>query len=259
MAEAAGLALGAVAFASLFSTCIECLDYLSQARTCSRDVRVAVTKLDLLQQRIKVWSKVISLRDSCEDNALLLDKTLEGGLMTEALNIMTGIIDTLRALCMKYHENRDRLLSLSPFCDAACSRPCAHGHPLNPVLASARSSHTSISLSSPCCDSTDSGSSRVDLKPLTLKDKSGPHPSASISSLSKLRLKVSWALSDRQKFNGLISDLDFLVSNLERLSDTIPMSVKERKEKFPLREGRILDDILQGVASKSAKFLKVSS
>ena len=52
MAEAAGLAIGAINLAGLFTTCVECIDYISLGRNHGRDYEMSMTKLLLLKARL---------------------------------------------------------------------------------------------------------------------------------------------------------------------------------------------------------------
>ena len=66
MAEAAGLTIGTIALASLFSTTIECLEYVDLARNHGKDYEVAEVKLLLLKGRLNAWGE--SLRVSSPGN-----------------------------------------------------------------------------------------------------------------------------------------------------------------------------------------------
>lgn len=55
MAEAAGLTLGTVALASLFTTCIECIEYFELSKSYEYDYGLACLKLSLLKSRLDNW------------------------------------------------------------------------------------------------------------------------------------------------------------------------------------------------------------
>jgi hypothetical protein len=237
MAEAAGLALGAVAFAGLFSTCVECLDYLSQAQTYTRDVQVALTKLDFLQQRLTAWHKARTLRESDDDDLLAPDTGADSRLVTEALVVILDILEALKRLCMRYQYSRRHLYGLSHSYHGTCNGLNTRIQPSQDSIASMGLSEIfdeppGVSDRSYRCGSTDS-----DIHALPRKVISADHPSPTIPPLVRFRLKLTWVLGDRRKFNSLISDLEFLLSSLERLSDTSSM-VYEQDQRSAAQRSR---------------------
>lgn len=59
--EVAGLAIGSVALASLFTTCIECFDYVDLARHYERDFEVLAAKLQIEKIRLWLWGSMVGL------------------------------------------------------------------------------------------------------------------------------------------------------------------------------------------------------
>lgn len=59
MAEAAGLVLGGIALAGLVSTCVEIVEYLESAKNRARDFGLALTKVKLLDQRLRAWGAAL--------------------------------------------------------------------------------------------------------------------------------------------------------------------------------------------------------
>jgi len=55
MAEAAGLVLGGVALVGLISTCVEISEYLESAKNRAGDLKMALTKVNLIKQRLDDW------------------------------------------------------------------------------------------------------------------------------------------------------------------------------------------------------------
>lgn len=55
MAEAAGLVLGGVALVGLISTCVEISEYLESAKNRAGDLKLALTKVNLIKQRLDDW------------------------------------------------------------------------------------------------------------------------------------------------------------------------------------------------------------
>lgn len=60
MAEAAGLILGGLSLASLFSSCIECFEYLRLSRTIREDYESLQLQLDNQRLRLTTWAKALS-------------------------------------------------------------------------------------------------------------------------------------------------------------------------------------------------------
>lgn len=59
--EPISLTVGAVALASLFSTCLECFDLIDTERNFSRDYEIAITKLDAHRTIFGIWGGAIGL------------------------------------------------------------------------------------------------------------------------------------------------------------------------------------------------------
>ena len=73
MAEAAGLTIGALALASLFSTCIELVDCFELARNHVYEYNLACTKIGLLRARLSVWGNELSLEMPGHEHPALRD------------------------------------------------------------------------------------------------------------------------------------------------------------------------------------------
>lgn len=73
MAEAAGLALGAVSLAGLFTTCVECLDYIDIVQNHGRDYELSMTKLILLKAKLNTWGRSLQVTNEGQENIVLRD------------------------------------------------------------------------------------------------------------------------------------------------------------------------------------------
>lgn len=69
--EIAGLALGAIALASLFQTCVEMFDYLETAKNCIEDQRLASLKVGLLRERLRTWGDDLNILIPGEEDWVL--------------------------------------------------------------------------------------------------------------------------------------------------------------------------------------------
>ncbi|KAK4225940.1 heterokaryon incompatibility protein s [Podospora fimiseda] len=58
--ETAGLVIGSVSIASLFTTCVDCFEYIQLGRHFGRDYQTAALKLDLLKLRLSRWANAVT-------------------------------------------------------------------------------------------------------------------------------------------------------------------------------------------------------
>jgi hypothetical protein len=59
--EPVSLSIGAVALASLFSSCVECFDYIDAAHSFGLDYELLVTKLEVEKTRFLIWGDTVGL------------------------------------------------------------------------------------------------------------------------------------------------------------------------------------------------------
>ncbi|OIW33157.1 hypothetical protein CONLIGDRAFT_163383 [Coniochaeta ligniaria NRRL 30616] len=62
--EPISLSIGAVALASLFTTCLDCLDMIDAGRNFSRDLEIALAKLEAQRAIFLVWGNTVGLDNS---------------------------------------------------------------------------------------------------------------------------------------------------------------------------------------------------
>ncbi|KAI7385425.1 hypothetical protein KC336_g17967 [Hortaea werneckii] len=74
-AEAAGLAIGVIALASLFNTCLELFDYIEAGRDFLDDFNLACTKISALHRRLQIWGSVVRLGNQGNEHCALQDDT----------------------------------------------------------------------------------------------------------------------------------------------------------------------------------------
>lgn len=190
MAEAAGLVLGAVALASLFQTAVEFLEYFEVARNSQADRRIATTKINLLEVRLKQWGRDLGIHEVGQECDGWLRERLhyleEGGIIAECLVGISSILGNASELSKKYGLDKRKRLSWS----SLSFRSTRLGQEPRRQASNARA----------CC-------------PRAFPIINIPRNTASLGS------KVTWAVRDKKKFESLILELDFLVTNLERVSD----------------------------------------
>lgn len=172
MAEAAGLALGAVALASLFQTCVEFLEYFEVARNFSGDGELVSTKLGLLETRLKNWGYEMKVLDpGREDGGWHAALEDEGGVITRCLVGINDILGDASKLRNEYGLDKRKRVDWS-----SCL-------------------------------------------PFRLR----PPQQAKKSRFSRLSVRkhVVWAVRDKKRFDSLIQDLDFFITNLEKVGSHI--------------------------------------
>lgn len=200
MAEAAGLALGAVALVSLFQTAVEFLEYFEVAKNLRADHELAMTKINLLEVRLKQWGRDLRIQEVGEecDGWLRMYYLEDGGLITSCLIGISNILGNASQLTSKYGLDQTKRLSWHSFLSDV-SQSCTGPY--------RQASKFKSSYKGPC-----------------------PTPSTVRFSRNSTSLggKITWAIKDKKRFDSLISELDFFITNLERVSkrlrhqDTVP-------------------------------------
>jgi len=60
MAEAVGLTMGSVALASLFTTCVDCFEYVQLGRQFGKSYQRSLLKLDIVKLRLSRWADAVN-------------------------------------------------------------------------------------------------------------------------------------------------------------------------------------------------------
>lgn len=100
-AEAAGLAVGVIALASLFTTCIEILDYFELGRNYQDDYDIACTKLNLLQVRLSTWGKATQIQQRGREHPSLKDPSNRDA-VSSSLTSLHALLTNTETLRKKY-------------------------------------------------------------------------------------------------------------------------------------------------------------
>jgi len=66
MAEAFGIVSGAVGIAAIFTTCVECFEYVQIGRYFERDYQTALLTLSLLRLRLSRWGAAIHVYEDLQ-------------------------------------------------------------------------------------------------------------------------------------------------------------------------------------------------
>jgi hypothetical protein len=182
MAEPIGLTLGGLSLATLFSTCVECMDYIILGRNYGRDYEHSLNKMNLLKARLNAWGQYLRVTQKGEEIGVLRDcwdqekETVEKCLV--GIKIIfddSGKLEERYGL-RQYITDRD---SVSPTRQARES----------PALRQMEEYFKSVTINR--------------------------------QENASLWKKATWAIHDKKKFDSLISDVAFYVDGLEKLSDKL--------------------------------------
>ncbi|KAK9779434.1 hypothetical protein AB5N19_12887 [Seiridium cardinale] len=194
MAEAAGLAIGGVALASLFTSCIELFEYFDQCKSFSEDFRTALMKVKLMKNRLGHWLRAMTIHQS---DLLGRGPTIangeDRGAIEESLLKIVDILDSTDGMCRRYTYHHERKSS-STYQSTTC-------HP-DSVCASAVFQVVSQRLSY-SSEPDDHNLSRLPRR----------------KTFRNFRLRTLWIVQDKKKLDALIADFDFLLKNLEQIGD----------------------------------------
>lgn len=77
MAEPIGLTIGGLGLATLFSTCIECMDYISLGHNYGKDFEFSLMKMILLKARLNAWGQSLRVTQEGGELTVLRDRWLQ--------------------------------------------------------------------------------------------------------------------------------------------------------------------------------------
>jgi hypothetical protein len=176
MAEVAGLALGGISIASVFSSCVEILEYFEHGRDWVYDFSLALTKVNLMKVRLSQLGDHMQIETNLEETGVLQNSWPQGnGTVSDGLLGITKILGRTTELCGRY----------------------SHKTGVEPIKESGDCSIRALN------------------SPTATLTRLPPRPRI----LSTLGKRVYWAVHDKKKFEGLISDFECILSNLERIVD----------------------------------------
>ena len=104
--EVVGLSLGAVALASLFSTCLECFECFHAVKCFSVDLNILLLKLDCQKERLLTWGEIVGIsQDRLEDRDPALE-THKAELIQRCLCTITTLFADSDKLRRQYGVKR---------------------------------------------------------------------------------------------------------------------------------------------------------
>ena len=208
--DVTGLTASLVALAGLFTTCVECWDYIESARVFSRDYEILTTQLDIEKTRFLIWGEVVGLlqHDQRKQAANLKWPIVQKNI-TRILNCIQTIFTDTDALTSRYGL---RLTDSLPL-------------PSN---------------------SSKLGSKQVSKFRETYQQFQA-RVNGGQSQTGLLR-KTRWAIHDRAKFGRLVDDLKQLITGLKEISSTGATNMQEYEifhdemEELPLGAVRLVHE-----------------
>ena len=185
--ETAGIVVGAVSLASLFSTCVECFNFVSAARTHGRDFEILLTKLDVEKTRFLQWGQGVGLFN--------LDTPIQHRSLTKQpqQQTITGVLNCIKLLLIDAEKLRKKY-----GIDKTCQRDSDTSLAAVEIISSSRLQLFKERYSQFC-------------KRIALQQRE-------TSTLAKTK----WAIRDRDGATALVKDIRDLVNNLYELAPISP-------------------------------------
>ena len=174
--EPVGLTFGAIALASLFTECIECLDLIELARSSEKGLKTQVCKLSFIKRQFMVWGESIGLLSPDEGRDEVLDQVQGRQEIEDVLQQISILLKDAEKLKTNYGVDVD-------------------------------------STDDKQSDRIEVSRSRRDIfkqNPIVeFINRLAAHQRR-----STILTKTRWAIRDSKKFEGLVKDLDWFVTKL---------------------------------------------
>jgi hypothetical protein len=182
MAEPIGLTIGGLSLTALFSTCVECMEYIHLGQNYGKDYELSLTKMILLKVRLNAWGESLRVMEERQELSSLRDRWLqEREMVGRCLVGIKSIFDDSSTLEKRYGLDRN----------------VANGHQQGSELQ------------------------RRESAALQQIEERFRFVAIGRQTDASLWKKTTWAIRDKKKFDSLISDLAFYVGGLENLSDRL--------------------------------------
>jgi hypothetical protein len=179
--EPVSLTIGVVALASLFSTCVECFEYFSSAKDLEEDFEILLVKLDLEKTRLLIWGNAVGvLKADGEGRIIELNDAKRVELIGRCLESMKNLL-----------SDTDRLQSVYGLQSTAQANSCI-GRSSNIV------SKNSMNLF------------KTSYRRFWARF-------AGDQAKTTLASRTRWAIHDKARFEGLITDLKDIIDGLNQV------------------------------------------
>ena len=174
--EPAGLTIGAIALASLFTECIECLDLIELARSSEKGLKTQVCKLSIIRRQFMVWGESIGLLSPDEGRDDVLDQVEGRQEIEDVLQQISILLQDAEKLKTQYGVEVDNTDGKQSDCIDVSRRrrDIFMQHPIVEFMCR-----------------------------LTAHQRR-----------STIISKTRWAIRDSKKFEALVKDLDWFVTKL---------------------------------------------
>ncbi|KAL8895578.1 MAG: hypothetical protein Q9207_008111 [Kuettlingeria erythrocarpa] len=185
--EPISLSVGAVALVSVFTTCVECFEYIDATKSCGRDLELLATKFDIEKARFLIWGDSVGLSSNDDEaRSTKLDSPLCRPIVEQTLNCIQLLFTDTQELSERYG------LKPSEF-------------------------PNTVSAGEPSCGFKRSSRFRVSYDRFKARIQANQQQVCA----SK---KVRWAIRDRKKFGCLVEDTRQLINGLEAITDSLEMA-----------------------------------
>jgi hypothetical protein len=92
-----------IGVAALFSTCIECFEYLKAAQVFEDDLKILLVKLDLEKTRLLIWGNAVGvLKDATEERAPGLGDSVKVESISKCLKCIKSLLSDADKLQKEY-------------------------------------------------------------------------------------------------------------------------------------------------------------
>ena len=203
--EVVGFSLSVVALASLFSTCVECWEYVESARSHGRDYELLATQLEVEKTRFLIWGDVVGVLKSSEsERDEVLNHPRVAPVVERILNHIISIFSDSEGLTSKYglmQEQVDRDESKSA------------------TLSANQLSRYKVSY-----------------KQFLAQVKT-------VQQRTSLLRKIRWAIRDRSKFGVLVDEVRQLVDSLKDITESSTNKLHQRQHNAIAEEINSLPDL----------------
>ncbi len=192
MADPASLTLGLLSLAGLFSTCVECFDYVKSARSQGREYDILATKLEVEETRFLIWGEVVGILKTGErEHDPILDSPSVRKAVGRILSRVEDIFKNTDSLVCRYGLKQTVILE---------------GDSNNPKLSANQLSKFKASY-------------KKYVQPLF---KEGQRKTSLLG-------KTRWAIHDRVKFNVLVDDLRQFIDSLKDLTASPTSNMEQQR------------------------------
>jgi hypothetical protein len=175
--EPAGLTIGVVGLASLFSTCMECFDYIQLGRTFGKDYGKCLLRLDAAKLRFSRWGEATGIASTSQVNDRLAVSEPDFRLAESLLQQIQDSFEDTEKISRRYQKH--------------------------------------AVLNSPTSDALVVYDEKIDLSPQDLQIHSQLRAIASRrQKTTGLVQKTRWALYEKKKLDAMISDITEFIDKL---------------------------------------------